>query len=192
MTTMFEATEINGMHLANRFVRSATWEGMATDSGASTSKLVDLMARLAAGGVGLIVTGGIAPNVAGWVKPFASTLMFPWQVARHRRVTEAVHRHGKQLWFELDQSPHPLFHFGMTGGFEVPGGRHLVLATEATVRLGAYRAAIRSRDSFLPPIFSRTMDKARIRATAATEDPPSPLLGGDADRMWIWAPSTPK
>ena len=42
------------MVLSNRFVRSATWEGMATDSGASTSKLVDLMARLAAGGVGLI------------------------------------------------------------------------------------------------------------------------------------------
>lgn len=36
-----------------------------------------------------------------------------------RRV-EAVRRHGKQLWFELDQAPHPLFHFGMTGSFRVP------------------------------------------------------------------------
>lgn len=33
----------------------------------------------------------------------------------------AVHRHGKQLWFELDRRPHPLFHFGMTGAFRVPG-----------------------------------------------------------------------
>lgn len=32
----------------------------------------------------------------------------------------AVHRWGKQLWFELDGAPHPLFHFGMTGAFRVP------------------------------------------------------------------------
>ena len=33
-----------------------------------------------------------------------------------RRVL-AVKRHGKQLWFELDHRPWPLFHFGMTGAF---------------------------------------------------------------------------
>ena len=43
MSEMFEATEINGMKLANRFVRSATWEGMAGDDGACSPKLVDLM-----------------------------------------------------------------------------------------------------------------------------------------------------
>jgi formamidopyrimidine-DNA glycosylase len=43
-----------------------------------------------------------------------------------RRV-QAVHRHGKQLWFELDQPPHPLFHFGMTGSFRVPDVRPIEL-----------------------------------------------------------------
>ena len=43
-----------------------------------------------------------------------------------RRVL-AVSRHGKQLWFELDRPPMPLFHFGMTGAFHVPGGDHLPL-----------------------------------------------------------------
>ncbi|MDG2291903.1 MAG: DNA-formamidopyrimidine glycosylase family protein [Phycisphaerales bacterium] len=43
-----------------------------------------------------------------------------------RRVID-VHRHGKQLWFELDQPPMPLFHYGMTGAFHVPGGEHLEL-----------------------------------------------------------------
>lgn len=38
---------------------------------------------------------------------------------RGRRVL-GVHRRGKQLWFDLDQAPHPLFHFGMTGAFRVP------------------------------------------------------------------------
>ena len=47
---------------------------------------------------------------------------------RGRRV-EAVHRHGKQLWFELDRGPHPLFHFGMTGAFRVPSEPDLQLKT---------------------------------------------------------------
>lgn len=36
-----------------------------------------------------------------------------------RRVRR-VRRRGKQLWFQLDRPPHPLFHFGMTGAFRVP------------------------------------------------------------------------
>lgn len=36
-----------------------------------------------------------------------------------RRV-DAVNRHGKQLWFDLDAGPHPLFHFGMSGEFRAP------------------------------------------------------------------------
>ncbi len=43
-----------------------------------------------------------------------------------RRVN-AVRRHGKYLWFELDARPWPVFHFGMTGSFRVPGGTSLRL-----------------------------------------------------------------
>lgn len=50
-----------------------------------------------------IVFEGVAPRTV------ARTL-------RGRTVT-AVRRHGKQLWFELDERPWPLFHFGMTGAF---------------------------------------------------------------------------
>ncbi|MHC4829736.1 MAG: DNA-formamidopyrimidine glycosylase family protein [Planctomycetota bacterium] len=41
----------------------------------------------------------------------------------------AVRRHGKQLWFELDARPWPLFHFGMTGAFHTPGDKALILAS---------------------------------------------------------------
>jgi len=44
----------------------------------------------------------------------------------HKQVI-AVHRRGKQLWFELDQPPHPLFHFGMTGAFHPPAAESLPL-----------------------------------------------------------------
>ena len=56
MTTLFEPSEINGMKLQNRFVRSATWEGLAADDGSCTPKLISLMADLARGGVGLIIS----------------------------------------------------------------------------------------------------------------------------------------
>jgi 2,4-dienoyl-CoA reductase-like NADH-dependent reductase (Old Yellow Enzyme family) len=54
--TLFEPTEINGMELQNRFVRSATWEGLAAEDGSCTPPLVELMETLAAGGVGLIIS----------------------------------------------------------------------------------------------------------------------------------------
>ena len=56
MAALFEETQINGMVLANRFVRSATWEGMAGDDGSATPRLIDYMAALAGGGVGLIIS----------------------------------------------------------------------------------------------------------------------------------------
>ncbi len=57
MAKLFETTQIKSMTLANRFVRSATWEGMAANDGICTPKLIGLMKRFAEGGVGLIITG---------------------------------------------------------------------------------------------------------------------------------------
>ena len=57
MTKLFEQTSINNLSLANRFVRSATWEGMAEADGTCTPGLIDLVAHLAEGSVGLIITG---------------------------------------------------------------------------------------------------------------------------------------
>ena len=53
---VFEEAKIGEMVLKNRFVRSATWEGMATEDGYCTQQLSDYMVRLAKGGVGLIIT----------------------------------------------------------------------------------------------------------------------------------------
>ncbi|MDJ0985516.1 MAG: NADH:flavin oxidoreductase [Desulfobacterales bacterium] len=101
MTRFFEQSEINGMVLDNRFVRSATWAGLASDDGASTSKLVDLMARLAAGGVGLIITGH------AYVRPDGQHS--PWQLGIHndemipglKAVTQAVHENGAKIVLQL-------------------------------------------------------------------------------------------
>ena len=57
MSILFEKTSINKLTLSNRFIRSATWTGMADESGSVTPKLLRLMGDLAEGGVGLIITG---------------------------------------------------------------------------------------------------------------------------------------
>ena len=58
-------------------------------------------AERARGGVGLIVTGGIAPNFSGLLEPRASQLSFPWQVGRHRTVTDAVHAAGGKIALQI-------------------------------------------------------------------------------------------
>jgi 2,4-dienoyl-CoA reductase-like NADH-dependent reductase (Old Yellow Enzyme family) len=57
MSVLFDETEINGMTIQNRFIRSATWEGMSSDQGSCSKELVEFTVNLARGGVGLIVMG---------------------------------------------------------------------------------------------------------------------------------------
>jgi 2,4-dienoyl-CoA reductase (NADPH2) len=76
------------------------------------AKLAAFYAERARGGVGLIVTGGIAPNLRGRLTPFGSQLSWPWQVAKHRKVTEAVHAAGGKIALQIlhggRYSYHPL------------------------------------------------------------------------------------
>lgn len=57
MTELYENTSINGMTVSNRFVRSATWEGIADVDGSVTARLTAMMTELAKNEVGLIITG---------------------------------------------------------------------------------------------------------------------------------------
>jgi 2,4-dienoyl-CoA reductase-like NADH-dependent reductase (Old Yellow Enzyme family) len=61
----FERTKIGNLSLANRFVRSATGEGLATSKGLCSPLLAKLMDDLARGGVGLIITGHAAVSPEG-------------------------------------------------------------------------------------------------------------------------------
>ncbi len=65
MAKLFESTNIKSLNLGNRFIRSATWEGMADDCGACTPELADFFCKLAQGEVGLIITGHAYVNKAG-------------------------------------------------------------------------------------------------------------------------------
>lgn len=54
---IFEAAEMKNLHLKNRLIRSATWEGLAAIDGGINEKSYDIYRELAKGGVGAIITG---------------------------------------------------------------------------------------------------------------------------------------
>ena len=58
---------------------------------------------------------------------FDSVAPARWRDALEGRRVEAARRWGKHLWFVLDKPPHPLFHFGMAGGFKTPESTPLQL-----------------------------------------------------------------
>ena len=64
-------------------------------------RLARFYAERARGGAALIVTGGIAPDLAGRLSPFASQLSFPWQASKHRTVTSAVHEAGGKIAMQI-------------------------------------------------------------------------------------------
>ncbi len=64
-------------------------------------RLAAFYAERAKGEVGLIVTGGIAPNWEGWLKPFAERMTNASHVKRHKIVTEAVHSNGGKIAMQI-------------------------------------------------------------------------------------------
>jgi 2,4-dienoyl-CoA reductase (NADPH2) len=58
-------------------------------------------AARARGGIGLMVTGGIAPNRQGWLAPFGAKLSSHSEVAKHRNVTGPVHEEGGKICMQI-------------------------------------------------------------------------------------------
>jgi len=65
------------------------------------SRLAAYFAARARGGVGLMVTGGIAPNRRGWLAPFSAKMTTTTEARRHRVVTDAVHAEGGKIAMQI-------------------------------------------------------------------------------------------
>ena len=85
--------------LKNRVLMGSMHTGL--EDGDRFDRLAAYFAERARGEVGLMVTGGFAPNVAGWTKPFAGRLTTPAAARRHRVVTDAVHAEGGKIALQI-------------------------------------------------------------------------------------------
>jgi 2,4-dienoyl-CoA reductase-like NADH-dependent reductase (Old Yellow Enzyme family) len=101
MNKPFEPSTINGMKLANRFVRSATWEAMAADDGACTPKLIDLMTGLAKGGLGLIISSHAYVSPEGQAGPWQLGVYSDNLVPGLEAMAKAVHENGGKIVMQL-------------------------------------------------------------------------------------------
>lgn len=101
MAKLFEETQINGLVLANRFVRSATWEGMAGEDGSATPKLIDCMISLARGGVGLIISGHTYVQKAGQAGPWQLGVYSDDLVPGLTAMADAVHKNSGKIVMQL-------------------------------------------------------------------------------------------
>ncbi|WP_447784289.1 oxidoreductase [Stenotrophomonas bentonitica] len=97
---LFAPLDLGFTTLRNRILMGSMHTGLE-DRARDFPRLAAYFAERAAGGVGLIVTGGYAPNVVGWLKPFGGKLSWPWEVGPHRQLTAAVHGHDGKICLQL-------------------------------------------------------------------------------------------
>lgn len=185
MSILFEKTGINGVELPNRFVRSATWEGMATEEGAVTERLKQVMISLARGGAGLIISGHSYVSRQGQAGPWQLGIYRDELVGGLREMTDAVHEMGGRIFMQLAHAglfaairlsgKIPLFVSDLKGFEESP--KKLITGTDIKGLVSAFaEAAGRAKaagfdgvqihsghgyllSQFLSPIYNRRRDE---------------------------------
>lgn len=97
--------------LKNRTLMGSMHLGLEEEKGGFT-KLAAFYAERAKGGVALIVTGGISPNISGWVAPFAGRMTNRRHAKKHKVITDAVHAEDGKICMQILHSGrygyHPL------------------------------------------------------------------------------------
>jgi len=97
---LLEPLDLGFTTLRNRVVMGSMHTGLE-DRAKDFDRLAAYYAERARGGVGLIVTGGFAPNLAGALYPGGSVLVTSRQARRHRVITNAVHREGGTIALQI-------------------------------------------------------------------------------------------
>ncbi len=139
MSKLFENSVINGMNLPNRFVRSATWEGMAADDGAVTPKLIGTMTALARGGVGLIIGGHAYVRPDGKASPWQLGIYKDELVPGLQELATAVHACGGRIVAQLA-------HAGCFTSAQLTGQPPLVVSNFDELTTESPRKEITARD----------------------------------------------
>ncbi|TCC58503.1 NADPH-dependent 2,4-dienoyl-CoA reductase [Kribbella pittospori] len=97
---LLEPLDLGHVVLPNRVIMGSMHTGLE-DRLKDLPKLAAYFAERARGGVGLMVTGGYAPNRTGWLTPFGSLLTSRRQARKHRLLTDAVHAEGGRIALQI-------------------------------------------------------------------------------------------
>ncbi|MCD8413324.1 NADPH-dependent 2,4-dienoyl-CoA reductase [Tenacibaculum finnmarkense] len=108
---IFEPLDLGFTTLKNRVIMGSMHTGLEEEKD-GTHKIATYYAERAKGGVGLIVTGGISPNIQGWTAPFSARMSTKKHAREHKIITDAVHKEGGKICMQILHSGrygyHPL------------------------------------------------------------------------------------
>lgn len=101
MKLLFEEVKLGNLNIKNRFVRSATWENMATEDGHMTQHLMDIYRELSESEVGLIITGYANIVSEEQPNPGMMGLYNDSFINEYSKLTEMVHKNGSKIIIQL-------------------------------------------------------------------------------------------
>ena len=97
---IFEPLDLGFTTLKNRILMGSMHTGLEEEKN-GIDKIAAYYAERAKGGVGLIVTGGISPNIQGWTGPFAARMSSKKHAIHHQKITKAVHKEGGKICMQI-------------------------------------------------------------------------------------------
>jgi 2,4-dienoyl-CoA reductase (NADPH2) len=97
---LLEPLDLGFTTLKNRVLMGSMHTGLE-DRPWHFNQLAEYFAERARGGVGLIITGGFAPNRRGELLPLGSRLSSLLQVGMHKKVTSRVHEAGGKICLQI-------------------------------------------------------------------------------------------
>ncbi|MCV9385159.1 NADPH-dependent 2,4-dienoyl-CoA reductase [Reichenbachiella ulvae] len=108
---LFEPLDLGFTTIKNRSLMGSMHTGLEETKG-GFERMAAFYGERAKGGVGLIVTGGVAPNRQGWVGPFSARMTKRRHARQHRIITDRVHQEGGKIAMQILHSGrygyHPL------------------------------------------------------------------------------------
>ncbi|HSO72047.1 MAG TPA: NADH:flavin oxidoreductase, partial [Thermodesulfobacteriota bacterium] len=101
MSILFQPFSLKNLTLPNRFVRSATYDGMAEKNGRVSTGQIRLVEELAKGGVALIILGIAYVHPSGRISVFQNSLADDDCIPGFRNLAETAHEHGAKIAVQL-------------------------------------------------------------------------------------------
>ena len=97
---IFKPLDLGFTTLKNRILMGSMHTGLEEEKN-GVDKIAAYYAERAKGGVGLIVTGGISPNIQGWTAPFSARMSTEKHARHHQKITAAVHKEGGKICMQI-------------------------------------------------------------------------------------------
>lgn len=104
MSLLFSPAKIGNLEIKNRFIHSATYEGMAAEDGKVQDTIIKRYARIAKGEAGLIIPGYLFIHPHGQALKYQTGIHSDEMIFGLKKVVDAVHEHGGKIVFQLAHS----------------------------------------------------------------------------------------